>query len=298
VAIVSLSDLFERARRHGYAVGYFEGWDQHSLEAILEAAEEVAAPVVLGFGGAVVSQPWLDGGGLEELAALCRCLAERATVPTAILLNEARSFGQVQRGLRAGCNAVMIESSHLSFDENVTLNRRVVEVAHRLGAVVEGELGHLANAGGGTEEAIHTDPAEAARFVESTGVDALAVSVGNVHLLSNGQARVDLDLLQRLHHAVSVPLVIHGGTSFPSWAVPRAIERGVAKFNVGTRLKQAFLAGMREALTALPEPVDPHLAMGSHEKGDVFAYGKARMKQEIVALMKQYGCAGQALVRK
>lgn len=296
MSTATLIELLARARRGGYAVGYFEGWDQHSLEAILEAAEEMGAPLVLGFGAAVVCQSWLDGGGLEELAVLCRCLAERATVPTAILLNEARSLNQVQRGLRAGCNAVMIESSHLGLGENIALTRRVVAAAHPLGAAVEGELGRLANASEEAEEAMCTDPIEAARFVEETGVDALAVSVGNVHLLGNGEAEVDLDLLERLHRAVPVPLVIHGGTGFPAWAVRPAIERGVAKFNVGTRLKQAFLAGLQEALAALPEPVDPHRAMGSHQDGDVYAHAKARMKREIVTLMKQYGCVGQTLM--
>jgi ketose-bisphosphate aldolase len=293
--IVTMSDLLHRALRRGYAVGYFESWDQYSLEATLEAAEEARSPVILGIGGAVVSPDWLESRGLEELIVLARYLGERSAIPTAILLNEVKTMDLVRRGLHSGCNAVMLQSNHLSFAENVRLTKQVVKLAHGFGAAVEAELGHLADASNpGGEAAAATDPVEAARFVESTGIDALAVSVGNVHLLTAGEATVDLGLLADIRQAVSVPLVIHGGTGFPRHAVRPAIERGVAKFNVGTRLKRAFLAGLRDGLTALPDPIDYHLAVGSHKDGDVLGTGKGRLKREIVEWMGLYGSAGQA----
>jgi fructose-bisphosphate aldolase class II len=168
-------------------------------------------------------------------------------------------------------------------------------VARGFGAAVEAELGELpdaseSNGGGG----MVTDPNEATRFVSATGVDALAVSVGNVHLLTSGEADVDIGLLSRIHSAVAVPLVIHGGTGFPCRAVQPAIRAGVAKFNVGTRLKQVFLDGIRQAIAELPEHVDVHRAVGSRREGDVLAAGKARLKREIVSWIKLYGSAGQA----
>ena len=297
--IASMTQLLARALRGGYAVGYFESWDQYSLEAALEAAEETASPIILGIGGSTVSQRWLNGRGLEEMILLARSLAERSAVPTAILLNEVKTLAQVFRGLQAGCNAVMLDSSHLPMHENIAATRGVVEAAHLQGAAVEGELGRLAQGDSvETGTPIPTEPAEAAQFVESTGVDALAVSVGNVHLLAAGTSPVDLERLAHIRQAVSVPLVIHGGTGFPSWAVRPAIERGVAKFNVGTGLKQAFLVGVREGLARLAEPVDLQRAVGSRKDGDVLQSGKEKVKQEIMRFLQLYGCAGQAGVEQ
>ena len=219
----------------------------YSLEGAVEAAEAARAPAIIGFGGAVTEPAWYDRHGAEALAALAVILAQQATVPTAVLFNEARTFAHAVRGLRAGCNAVMLDSSHLPLAEHTAATARLVEVAHALGAAVEAELGHLANAADSTQLAAPTDPEEAAAFVAATGVDALAVAIGNVHILTAGEAEVDLDLLGRIHDAVGVPLVMHGGTGFPRRAVDAAIRLGVAKFNVGTVLKQEFLAGVRDA---------------------------------------------------
>jgi len=295
MSIVSMKVLLQAALRDGYALGYFEAWDQYSMEATIEAAEEECAPAILGFGGAVTSPAWLEGGGIEEMVALARCLASRSDLPVAILFNEARTLAQIKRGLNAGCNAVMLDTSHLPYDENAALTRCVVEMAHQQGASVEAELGHLADAenlaaGQGTR----TRPDEAARFVGATGVDALAVAIGNTHLLVDGQADVDLELLEKLKHAAAVPLVIHGGTGFPAAAVGRAITRGVAKFNVGTRLKHAYLAGIREAIGRIPDRPHIHAFIGSREEGDILALGKEHVKMEIRPLLRLYGCAGRA----
>jgi fructose-bisphosphate aldolase class II len=295
MSIVKMDELLSRALRRGYAVGYFEAWDQYSLEGVLEAAEEALSPVILGFGGAVTNPEWLDGGGIEELTALALSLVERSKVPTALLFNEAKTFNQVVRGLRAGCNAVMLDSSNLPFGENVAVTRKVVEVAHAVQASTEAELGRLSDA---SESEVHlavtTEPEQAAEFVAKTGVDALAVSIGNAHALVDGKATVDLDLLDRIHQCVPVPLVIHGGTSFPEQAVRPAIERGVAKFNYGTRLKKIFLEGVKSAIEALPEQINVHRYIGSRTESDIFGRGKDLMKAEIIKLMNLYGSAGQA----
>ncbi len=299
MTIVGMSEILARALRRGYAVGYYESWDQYSLEAATEAAEEAHSPLILGYGGAVADQPWLDRRGVEEMSALARCLAESAAVPAALLFNEARTYAQVLRGLRAGCNAVMLDTSHLPYEENLALTRKVTEAAHALGASVEAELGHLPDAGaampqGGPLAGSHrTDPAQAARFVEATGVDVLAVSVGNTHVLLEGEAQVDLDLLARIHRAVAVPLAIHGGTGFPRSAVQPAVVCGVAKFNVGSRLKAVYLEGVRASLAGLPPKLNIHQVIGSREEGDILAQAKANVKAEIAGLIRLYGSAGQ-----
>lgn len=297
MSLVPMRNILAQALTDGYAVGYFEAWDQYSLEAVLEAAEEARSPVILGFGCQLIEQGWLDGGGLRRLAALGRAAAEDARVPVSLLLNEALTFEQVMRGLAWGFNAVMLDTSELPLEENIAATRQVVEAAHALGADVEGELGRLLDASGileGPAEAALTNPEEAARYVAETRVDALSISIGNVHLLTEGQALINFDHLARLHHRLQVPFVIHGGTGFPDKAVPRAIELGVAKFNVGTILKQVFLAGVQEVLADLPPQVNVHEVAGSHKAGDFLERGKARMKAEVVRRMALYGSAGKA----
>ena len=294
MSITDLSTQLRRAMKDGYAIGYFEAWDTYSLEAVIEAAEEASSPAILGFGGAVANQAWLDRWGVEEMAVLARRLAEASRVPASVLFNEARTLDQVKRGLRAGCTAVMLDTSHLPFEDNAALTRQVVELAHAAGATVEAELGHLADATDPGHAARPTDPDEAARFVARTGVDALAVSVGNVHILSDGEAQVDLEALARIHRAVPVPLVIHGGTGFPSREVPAAVALGVAKFNVGTRLKQAYLDAARRAIAGVPDRPNVHRMIGSRDADDILLPAKAGVKHQVLALMKLYGSAGKA----
>ena len=295
MTVADLRDILGRALQHGYAIGYFEAWDTYSLEAILETAQALQSPAILGFGAAVTKPAWFEAGGVEELATLARVLAERADIPVAVLYNEAQTTAQAMRGIRAGCNCVMLDTSHLPWEQNVTVTREMVTAAHAAGAAVEAELGRLPNAGGPALEAGQaTDPAQAAQFVQSTGIDVLAVSIGNVHLLSNGAAALDLELLERIRQATPVPLVLHGGTGIPSAAIQPAIARGVAKINYGTRLKQEFLAGVREAVTTLPEPLNVHNFVGSRYDTDILVAGQQRLRRRVGDLIRLYGSAGQA----
>ena len=289
--LISFKQLLDDALSGGYAVGYFESWDVYSLEAVLEAAEAENAPVILGFGGVMMEPGWLDGGGLERLAALGLETARAAKVPVAFLLNEVTTFDQIQRGLRAGFNAVMLDSSALSYADNVQVTRQIVQVAHEVDVSVEAEFGELPDASGEMQSlrpaqvgggAGHlTDPAQAARFVDETGIDALAVSIGNVHTLTHGKATVDWTRLAEIHQAVPLPLVIHGGTGFPDEAVPQAIALGVAKFNYGTVLKRAFLEGVAAAVRSLPAEVGYHQVVGSRKEADILQQGKVRMRDEV-----------------
>lgn len=295
--LVPMTTLLAEARRGGYAVGYFEAWDSYSLEAVVEAAEAERAPVILGFGCMMVDRTWLDEGGLEVLGCVGRAVAARARVPAALLLNETRTYEQAVRGIDAGFNAVMMDTRAEEDDGALESVSRLVEVAHARGVAVEGEVGSLPDAVGGEihhAAASLTDPEQAAAFVERTGVDCLAVSIGNVHLLERGFAPVDLDLLAAVRRRVSVPLAIHGGSSFPPDAVRPAVANGVAKFNVGTVLKRAFLDGVRGATARLAADVDVHDVLGSHTEGDLLVAGKARMRATVRELIALYGGSGRA----
>ena len=195
MTLVPLPTLLAGALEGGYAVGYFEAWDGYSLEATVDAAEAEQAPVIVGFGCLMVDRAWLDAGGIETLGCLGRAAAERAGVPVSFLLNEAHTFEQAVRGIDAGFNAVMMDTSGWPPAEAATSVARLVGVAHARGVAVEAELGRLPTAVGGRIDdsaASLTDPDEAAAFARATGVDCLAVSVGNVHLLTGRSAPVDL----------------------------------------------------------------------------------------------------------
>ena len=297
MSIVSFTSLLDNALRQGYAVGYFEAWDSYSLEAVLEAAEAERSPVILGFGGMMLESAWLDRSGVKLLGALARSVGERAQVPVSLLLNEVHTLDQARAGVQVGFNAVMLDTSDWPWPLAVEAVTQLVDIAHAHGVAVEAELGRLPDAvaeGVDRSRAALTDPQQAHQFIEQTGADCLAVSIGNVHLLTNGYAPVDMMHLEAIHQQLSVPLVIHGGTSFPPSEVPRAIAAGVAKFNVGTLLKRVFLQGMRETIGTWPGNVNVHDVMGSHKATDLMTLGQERMKTKVRELMRLYGSASRA----
>jgi fructose/tagatose bisphosphate aldolase len=292
MTLVPMPDLLGHARGGGYAIGYFEAWDSYSLEAIVAAAEAERSPVVIGFGCMLLEQSWLEHGGIEVFGAIGRQAAENCRVPVSLLLNEAHTVEHALRGIDAGFNAVMI------CDGDVERNARLVEVAHAAGVAVEAELGELPEGGpdGNVDlsDSGLTDPDEAAAFVAATGVDALAVSFGNVHTLEGAQATIDLDRLAAVHARVGVPLVAHGGTGFPAGAVPGAIERGVAKFNIGTILKRSYLDALRGAIGNVSDMTSPHDLIGSHGSEDLLEVGKANVIEVVRMLIRRFGGSGRA----
>ena len=295
--IVPLPYLLAKAQAGGYALGYFEAWDSYSLEAVIEAAETENAPVILGFGCMMVSETWLDTGGIEILGNIGLTLAERTHLPVALLLNEAHTYQQCLAGIQAGFNAVMLDTSTWQVESAMEQVRELVRVAHAQYVAVEAELGHLPDA---TDQGIDaslaslTDPEEASLFVEQTGIDCLAVSIGNVQLLTHGLAHIDLTRLAAIHECISVPLVIHGGTGFPPEAIPAAIRYGAAKFNVGTILKKSFFTGMRRLVLATSGSANIHNIVGSHREQDFLLAGKRSMQAKVQAYLQLYGSSGRA----
>jgi ketose-bisphosphate aldolase len=291
--LISFNRMLEVARAKEFAIGYFEAWSQESLEAVLQAAEEADSPVILGFGGMMVDQAWLDRWGIGYFAAMGQAAVERSRVPVCLILNETKELEHCMRGVRLGFNVVMLDSSLLPLQENIEVTRRLVAAAHPRGVAVEAELGHLPEAGG-EGRGILTDPDSARRFAEETGIDALAVSIGNIHLGIDTEIRVDFDLLERLGKALRIPLVIHGGSSFPRDALGRCFELGVAKMNVGTILKKAFLDGIRESVSRTATAADIQALVGSRKESDLFAEGSRRVKELVKGFMADYRSAGKA----
>jgi len=295
--IVPLPYLLSKAQEGGYALGYFEAWDSYSLEAVIEAAEAENAPVILGFGCMMVSETWLDTGGIEILGNIGLTLAEQTHLPVALLLNEAHTFQQCITGMQAGFNAVMLDTSKWQVESAIEQVRELVKAAHTQYVAVEAELGHLpdsTNQGIDTSSASLTDAREASLFVEQTGIDCLAISIGNVHLLTHGAAHIDLTRLAAIHEHTSVPLVIHGGTGFPSDSIPAAIRNGVAKFNVGTSLKKSFFNALRESVLTSDDSANVHDIVGSHREQDFLLIGKRSMQAKVQKYLQLYGSSGRA----
>jgi len=293
VALVALSQLLEAARPAGYAVGYFEAWDSHSLEAVALAAEAEGAPVVLGFGGMMMEQAWLDRFGIEPLGAYGRAVAERLSVPAALILNEVWEWDHACRGTQSGFNVVMLNTCEKPFEQNVEMTKRLVQVAHPKGVEVQAELGRLPNFGD-DDPGETTDAAQAREFVARTGVDFLAVSVGNMHLGTEADTGVDCERLRAIRRQVDIPLVIHGGSGLAEQAVASLIHEGVALFHVGTIMKKRFRHALQATLARCDEPCDYQAVVGSRKPSDLLGPAKAAVTETVRRFMRLYGSSGKA----
>jgi ketose-bisphosphate aldolase len=291
--LVSFTELLTVARREGYAVCYCEAWNLESFEAVLDAAEEVESPVIAGFNGGFLNyseRPRSES--LSCYAGMGAALRE-SSVPAAFLLNETDDFAQITRAIDLGFNAVMVDNDHLASNDYKPLVKKVTQLAHQAGVAVEAAVGRLPDGSGGAQVET-TDPSLARDFVEETRVDALGVAVGNVHILTRGEAEIDLEALERIRKLVPVPLVLHGGTSIPLEKVQSYIRCGVAKINFGTVLKQAYLEAIRNKLAGYAEPMNPHPFLGMGGPHDLLMSGRNAVKQKVKNLLTQCGSAGKA----
>lgn len=246
----TLAEVLGPALSGGYAVPGFVclGWEDARAYAL--AAEAERAPVILQAGpGARAHLPVAVWG------AMFRALADSVSVPVVAHLDHGASLEECRAGLEAGFTSVMFDGSRLPLEANIRFTAEVARVAHAAGASCEGEIGFVGYAEGAQSHG--TDPAEAARFAAETGVDAVAVSVGNLHLQRQTGAGLDLARLRAIEAATEVPLVIHGGSGVP-WDQRRdlAATSRIAKVNIGTELRQVFGRSLREALARDPARFD------------------------------------------
>jgi len=252
VPLVPMKDLLLWARRDGYAVPAFDLLNMEWLQALVKAAEDRRSPLILAV--AQVHFPWVD---IELVSPMIHKMVSRATVPIAVHLDHGVDFNAVVRAIQCGFTSIMFDASDKPFEENVALVSKVTEFCHSAGITVEAELGHVGGEEGGlvghaAEERFFTDPREAKEFVERTGVDALAVSIGNVHGAYQGEPRLDFDRLRQLRDATGIPLVLHGGSGLSPEDYRRAIELGIHKINIYADLSNAATG----AVWRLLQPVE------------------------------------------
>jgi len=291
--LVPMKEMLDDARRRGYAACYCESWNLESLQAVVAAAEAEKSPIIAGFNGGFLLRSGQTS--FEQLGyyACQRAALARAKVPVSFLLNESDSLAQIEHAIDLGFDAVMPENEALPRKDYELLVKQVVERAHAKGVTVEAQVGHLADASGGTE-AEPTDPDAARAFVDATHIDALGVAVGNVHILTSGKRSLDVEVLTKVHAAVDIPLVLHGGTGIPLEMAPRCVELGVAKVNFGTVLKQAYLAAIAEKLAMYHRPMSPHPFLGMGGENDLLVAGREVVEVEVVKLLRAFGSSGKA----
>jgi len=293
--LMAARQLAQAACAGGYALGYFESWNLESLQGVLDAAEQTRSPVIIGFNGDFLSGS--DRLAPERLAwygALGRAAAESSTVPCAFIFNECRDDSWVLAAVASGFNLVMPADPTCAHDDYLRRVKRVVAQAHARQVDVEAELGELpwGAAGAGPSQGQVTDPELAARFVNETGVDLLAVSVGNVHVQIRGESELDLERLAAIRSRVRVPLVLHGGTGIAPQSLQAAIRLGVAKVNYGTYLKLAYLKAVRSAV--LRERSDPHELLGRGGPADMLVAGRLAVRDAVLERIGLLGCCGRA----
>ncbi|HHT91678.1 MAG: class II fructose-bisphosphate aldolase [Bacillota bacterium] len=249
MALVTLEEILRSTRKEKYAVGSFNAANHSMAEAILSVSEELGLPVILGL--AEVQFRYVD---LERFVPYLRQRIEGMATPVALHLDHGLSLETVYRGLDLGFSSVMIDASSFPYEENVALTRQVVRRARSYGASVEAELGQVGGGEGNLEQgteadaAGYTDPSQARDFVENTGIDALAVSIGTVHGPFKGKPRLDLERLAEIRSLVEVPLVLHGGSGLSEDDFRRAVACGISKINVFTETSLGAAGALRELL--------------------------------------------------
>ena len=294
MALVPFNDLLAAARSGGYAVCYCEAWNLESLQAVLEAAEELRAPIIAGFNGGFLRHRSRPRPERLAFYAGWRGALQESSAQVSFLLNETDDLGLIEEGIALGFNAVMVESDYLGPEDYRGLVKQVTKLAHRKGVAVEAQIGRLPHGSDSHHPAGRsTDPELARAFIQECGIDALGVSIGNTHILTQGKAAIDLHLLANIRNAVKLPLVIHGGTGFPPERAREAIALGVAKFNFGTNLKQVYLAALRNALGSYAEPMNPHPFLGMGGPEDILTTARNAVKLRVMELIRTYTCVGE-----
>jgi fructose-bisphosphate aldolase class II len=232
--MVNFSQMLKEARHGGYAVGSFNVYSYETIRGVIEAGQELGCPTIVAFG-----ESYLQNMELDEVFAVVSTMARKVEIPLALHLDHCKSFQHIVQAIRAGFTSVMFDGSSLPFEENMEKTTQVAAVAHAANVSVEAELGALAGGQFSNEEAgeeIYTNPEQAARFVQCTGIDALAVSIGTVHGMYKGTPRVNVEVLKKIAATVSIPLVLHGGSGTPEEIVRECIRHGIAKINVNTEI--------------------------------------------------------------
>jgi fructose-bisphosphate aldolase class II len=282
--LVSMTDMLNKAKAEGYAVGQFNLNNLEFTQAILQAAQEENSPVILGVSEGAARYM----SGFKTVVKMVEGLMEdlNVTVPVAIHLDHGSSFEKCKEAIDAGFTSVMIDASHHPFEENVEITKKVVDYAHSKGVSVEAELGTV----GGQEDdvsgsIIYANAEECVELVKRTGIDCLAPALGSVHGPYKGEPNLGFKEMEEIGNLTGMPLVLHGGTGIPTKDIQRSVSLGTAKINVNTENQIASAKTVREVLAAKPEEYDPRKYLGP---------ARDAIKATVIGKMREFGSAGRA----
>lgn len=273
--------MLRKAQEQGFAVGAFNVENMEMAQAIISAAEELRAPVILQTTPSTVRY-----AGTGMYAAMVAARAQEATVPVAMHLDHGDSFALCAQALRSGYTSVMIDGSKLPLEENIALTYKVSEMCAAVGVPVEGEIGRV----GGKEDDLESDggytiPEEAVRFEKESGLFSMAVGVGTAHGFYKEKPQLNKELITTLRGMLQAPMVLHGASGLSDEDVKDCIRRGICKVNFATELRAAYTEGVKAVLAENPKTFDPK------------AYGKEarqRVKALVMERMLVCGCDGKA----
>ena len=284
--LVNMKEILEKAREGKYAVGLFKAVNVEMARAIIETAEELNAPVIVG-----TAEVLLPAMNLERVAEYLVPMAKKAKVPVCVHYDHGLTFEKCMEALQLGFSSVMYDCSTDSYEDNVAKVAEMVKICHAMGASVEGELGHVGDNEGSAEGSDHladpsayfTDVSLARDFVERTGVDALAVAVGNAHGDYKFPPKLDFDRISDIADRTGVPLVLHGGSGLSDSDFRTAVQRGICKVNIFTDIDKAGKAGIEEGIAA-----------GAKTLMGLIPYSIAAMKKVVANKMELFGSVGRA----
>lgn len=279
--MINSKELLLHAQKNGYAVPAFNCHNLEIIQVIVETANELRSPVII-----AGTPGTFDYAGRDYIQSIVETAAKKYNIPIVLHLDHHTKIEDIEASLKLGTKSVMIDASHHSYDENIAIVKKVVELAHKFDATVEAELGIL----GGQEDDLvvnekdskYTNPQQAVDFVKKTGIDSLAVAIGTAHGLYKEDPKLDFERLKEIRSLVTIPLVLHGASGVPEEAVKKTISLGITKVNIATELKIPFSHKLREYLVAHPEENDPRKYMKDAKKAMAEV-----VKEKILMCMSQ-----------
>ena len=283
MSLINLKDLLSHASKNKYAVGAFNVTSMTFIDPIIEAAIESNSPVILQL--AEVHFRYLN---LEHIAPAIIRAAKEVSVPVCINLDHGKNFDTTIRAIRAGFTSVMFDCSEEPLDVNIARTKEIVKIAHSVGVGVEGEIGNIGGEAVGVaaptpheaSSESFTKVEDAVRFYEETGVDALAISVGNVHGTYKGAPNLDFERIDKINNAIPIPIVLHGGSGISDNDFKRAISLGIAKINFYTEMSASAVKAARNFLTQNPECIS---------YADLSKIVQADIKKTVMGRMAVFG---------
>ncbi|MFS0637959.1 class II fructose-1,6-bisphosphate aldolase [Mesobacillus foraminis] len=279
-----MKEMLIEAKKEGYAIGQFNINSFQWAEAILQAAEEEQAPVIVAASDRLVDYL----GGFKIIASMVKGLVEEMsiTVPVALHLDHGMSIERCKQAIDAGFTSVMIDGSHHPIEENIAMTSQVVEYARPHLVSVEAEVGTVGGNEDGLIGGIHyADPSDCLKLVKESGIDALAAALGSVHGPYKGEPKLGFDEMKEISGLTNVPLVLHGGSGIPDYQIQKAIELGHAKINVNTECLQSWSRAVREVLTKDSKVYDPRA---------ILTPGKEAVTNTVKAKIKEFGSSQKA----